>query len=157
MLSARLLAYQAKLLLADAHPNFEEAANLLMEAESHLIGRKLPDLEALTAELRERLSRSGPGTPGPPALVATPGGSAPGVTDGPVLRRGEANGKVPRPPLEAAGGAGVLVGNSPSIRRLIGQIHQAAPSRLPVLITGETGAGKELVAVAIHRESLRRS
>ena len=48
-----------------------------------------------------------------------------------------------------------LVGTSAPIRTLIEQIRQVAPSNGRVLITGENGSGKELVAGAIHRLSKR--
>ena len=41
-------------------------------------------------------------------------------------------------------------------RRCASAIHKAAPTNATVLIWGESGVGKELVARAIHRESLRR-
>jgi DNA-binding NtrC family response regulator len=48
-----------------------------------------------------------------------------------------------------------IVGDAPSIERLRRTIQQIAPTRLPVLIEGPTGAGKELVAQALHRASGR--
>ncbi|HVZ23886.1 MAG TPA: sigma-54 dependent transcriptional regulator [Vicinamibacterales bacterium] len=48
-----------------------------------------------------------------------------------------------------------LVGASPAIERVMGQVKRAAPSNATVLILGESGVGKELVARAIHRSSLR--
>ncbi len=48
-----------------------------------------------------------------------------------------------------------IVGSSPAIQHVFRQIALVAESDLPVLITGETGTGKELVAAAIHRHSLR--
>ncbi|MCC6317243.1 MAG: sigma-54-dependent Fis family transcriptional regulator [Gemmatimonadaceae bacterium] len=48
-----------------------------------------------------------------------------------------------------------LVGRSPAIEKLRWQIAKAAASPLPILIEGQTGVGKELVAEAIHRESRR--
>jgi len=48
-----------------------------------------------------------------------------------------------------------MVGESPALRALAEQIRQVAPSMGRVLITGENGAGKELVAHAIHRLSKR--
>jgi len=50
-----------------------------------------------------------------------------------------------------------LVGNSPEFRRLLNLIDRVAPSDSIVLITGETGAGKEWVAKLIHARSCRRS
>ena len=50
-----------------------------------------------------------------------------------------------------------MVGESPAIRVLRGVITQAAPSNGRVLVFGENGTGKELVARAIHAQSLRSS
>ena len=49
----------------------------------------------------------------------------------------------------------VMVGDSPAIKRLRAEIAQAAPSNGRALVYGENGTGKELVARAIHAESLR--
>jgi anaerobic nitric oxide reductase transcription regulator len=51
---------------------------------------------------------------------------------------------------------GQLIGTSPALRRLREEIALVAASDLAVLITGETGVGKELVARHIHEESNRR-
>lgn len=48
-----------------------------------------------------------------------------------------------------------MIGASPAIKKLKQQIKVAAPSSGWVLITGENGTGKELVARAIHRQSVR--
>ena len=48
-----------------------------------------------------------------------------------------------------------LVGESPAIRRIFEQMRKAAPSNATVLIPGESGVGKELVARGVHRGSLR--
>ena len=53
-----------------------------------------------------------------------------------------------------AGFAGI-VGRDPRMIQIFKQIRQLAENDYPVLITGETGTGKELVATAIHRESRR--
>jgi DNA-binding NtrC family response regulator len=50
-----------------------------------------------------------------------------------------------------------FIGESPEFRRLLGLIDRIAPSDSTVLITGETGAGKERVAKLIHARSPRRS
>lgn len=48
-----------------------------------------------------------------------------------------------------------IVGKSERILKMLDLVGQAAPSRANVLITGETGTGKELVAKAIHANSPR--
>jgi two-component system nitrogen regulation response regulator NtrX len=48
-----------------------------------------------------------------------------------------------------------LVGQSPAIRALMGQIFRAAPTAGRVLILGENGSGKEVVARLIHQHSTR--
>jgi two-component system nitrogen regulation response regulator NtrX len=48
-----------------------------------------------------------------------------------------------------------LVGDSPALARVLDQIRRAAPSSATVLILGESGVGKELIARSIHRGSLR--
>lgn len=48
-----------------------------------------------------------------------------------------------------------IVGNSPAIRKLKEQIDRAAPSDAWVLILGENGTGKELVARRLHKKSQR--
>ena len=49
-----------------------------------------------------------------------------------------------------------LVGRSPALVELREWIGRVAPTALPVLIQGETGSGKELVARQLHRRSARR-
>src|SRR5439155_24730301 len=48
-----------------------------------------------------------------------------------------------------------LVGESPAMERLRREIALLAAADLPVLVAGETGTGKELVALALHRQSGR--
>ena len=60
-----------------------------------------------------------------------------------------------REALAEAGGFDELIGVSPAIRKVFSLVEQVAPSKASVLITGETGTGKELVARAIHRRSPR--
>jgi two-component system nitrogen regulation response regulator NtrX len=50
-----------------------------------------------------------------------------------------------------------LVGGSPAMRKLLGEIALAGPSPARVLLSGENGTGKELVARALHEASPRRA
>src|SRR6476661_3854073 len=50
-----------------------------------------------------------------------------------------------------------IVGTSPALQVVLSRISKVAPSDSIVLVTGETGTGKELVARAIHRRSHRAS
>jgi transcriptional regulator with GAF, ATPase, and Fis domain len=50
-----------------------------------------------------------------------------------------------------------IVGTSPALQTVLSRISKVAPSDSTVLINGETGTGKELVARAIHRRSNRSS
>src|SRR5216683_99410 len=48
-----------------------------------------------------------------------------------------------------------IVGSSEALRRVLSQISKVAPTDSTVLISGETGTGKELIASAIHKRSKR--
>jgi formate hydrogenlyase transcriptional activator len=49
-----------------------------------------------------------------------------------------------------------VIGESPALKHVLAQVETVAPSDATVLILGETGTGKELIARAIHRLSSRR-
>ena len=49
-----------------------------------------------------------------------------------------------------------MVGRSPALEKVWDAVRRAAPTNATVLIMGESGVGKELVARAIHRNSLRK-
>ncbi len=48
-----------------------------------------------------------------------------------------------------------IIGNSPQLAECLNQVAQVAVSDLSVLVTGETGTGKEMIARAIHANSAR--
>src|SRR5690606_8058608 len=52
---------------------------------------------------------------------------------------------------------GEMVAESPVMRRVLDQVAAVAQSDSPVLISGESGVGKELVATAVHDLSERRT
>ena len=71
----------------------------------------------------------------------------------------------PEPPPETEAGAAqplpqlpkdLIIGSSPSIQRVLGQVQLVAPKNTTVLITGETGTGKERISQGIHLLSHRR-
>jgi len=91
-------------------------------------------------------------------------GDSPGSGEEPTVVASQTpSGPVPRtafplrtdagPPEDSPFG---LVGGSAHIRKLADTIRRVAPSDVPVLIEGETGCGKELVARGIHDASDRR-
>ncbi|MCS3748532.1 two-component system NtrC family response regulator [Xanthomonas arboricola] len=75
------------------------------------------------------------------------------VVERALLSRADAATAEPPIPLPEEDDA--LVGHSPAMRTVHKRIGLAAASELPVLITGETGTGKELAARALHRASAR--
>ena len=103
---------------------------------------RLRALGRLDLELRAACELS------PTALMELAGGVAPRArrSERPAPETGAAT---PEGPLAR------LVGGSPAMATLRATIRRYAPSRAPVLITGETGTGKELVARALHEASPR--
>ncbi|MFQ5506982.1 MAG: sigma-54-dependent transcriptional regulator [Planctomycetota bacterium] len=73
---------------------------------------------------------------------------------------GAARGKVPDEDISAVAGEGIfggIIGRSRAIGNLLQLVQQIAVTDSTVLITGETGTGKELIGQAIHRASARAS
>ena len=80
-------------------------------------------------------------------MIVTPGIANPrGAV--PIARGRERHGGEPR-------GFERIVGDSAALREAVNRARQLAPSRVPVLLLGDTGVGKELFAQGIHRASDR--
>jgi len=75
--------------------------------------------------------------------------------------RGQFNGKLTQEKLyledetRSEMNFGEIIGNSASLRRLLKRVETVAPTDSTVLIYGETGTGKELIAHSIHKKSQR--
>jgi two-component system nitrogen regulation response regulator GlnG len=72
-----------------------------------------------------------------------------------AVERARAQTRPPPAPLPATDPEPELIGSAPAMRELFRSIGRVAATNLNVLITGETGTGKELVAHALHRHSTR--
>jgi two-component system nitrogen regulation response regulator GlnG len=73
----------------------------------------------------------------------------------PTPGRARAVDDMPAQPADASPAEDALVGDTPAMQALFRAIGRLAQAPLGVLVTGETGTGKELVARALHRESPR--
>jgi len=60
-------------------------------------------------------------------------------------------------PVKSEGSASGIIGSSSALRAVLNRVAIVAPTTATVLIQGETGTGKELIARAIHDASTRRS
>ena len=67
-----------------------------------------------------------------------------------LKERLEAENVVLQQEVRHAHGFEEIVGTSPALGRVLAQVEQVAPTDAPVLLLGETGTGKDLVARAIH-------
>jgi two-component system response regulator PilR (NtrC family) len=73
-----------------------------------------------------------------------------------IESRSNGNGAEKRDDAEERNHFGVLVGESPQMKKIYDLIRRVADTKSNILVSGESGTGKELVARAIHRLSPRR-
>jgi two-component system response regulator HydG len=117
---------EAEVVLLTGHGSIDAAVQAMKDGAFDFL-TKPPDTERLLRVLRRAAERRA------------------------LLRRTQA--------LEAAAGDGrerALIAESPAMKRLLALVDQAAPTDATVLITGETGTGKELLARRLHALSPRR-
>ena len=165
------LSAASDLLQAQGHD--VATANSLGAARSQL-GGSMPDVLLLDLilpdgnglELLDELSGRGPrkivlvtGHPGIKAHIANLSGPAVSYLTKPIDARDLAaavHTGDEQTPIERGGNHfGLLVGEHETMRAVYAQIERVARTDTPVLVVGETGTGKELVATAIHRASGR--
>jgi DNA-binding NtrC family response regulator len=119
------------------------------------VSRRHASLDLVDGQVRVRDLRSTNGTYVHDALVLD-GFVGPGQVlrvGGTQLRLQPQPASLPQPPQRTS--FGKVVGSSPEMRRLYPILERLAPSMVPVVIEGETGTGKELLAEAIHDASDR--
>jgi DNA-binding NtrC family response regulator len=91
-------------------------------------------------QLQEVLSRVGASPGRPPARLRLASSSAPAAAPAPAAHR-----------------FGKLIGRSRPMRHVFQQIERVAPTGVTVLLSGESGSGKELAACTLHEMSPRRA
>jgi DNA-binding NtrC family response regulator/tetratricopeptide (TPR) repeat protein len=136
---------KALVLLARATTDTAEARRVLYRASACYaeIGAE----RELALVERELLHRAVPGVPGPGAAADPTVAAALGVTAGTGGRSGRRVARKLASP--------VLVGRSRALGRVLDLVGRAAATDLSVIVVGETGTGKELIARAIHEQSDR--
>jgi two-component system NtrC family response regulator len=149
-----------------------EGKKLLAEADVVFLDLRLPDQSGLS--LLQSRSEPPRGKANPALVIVTAYAEAENVIEAmklgafdhlekpvgrkeieDVLRRALARPVLPRETRQPSYENEVFVGSSPLIRRVQKLVGIAASSEVPVLVQGETGTGKEVVARMIHRHSHR--
>ena len=74
-----------------------------------------------------------------------------------ILQAGPRQGLTSQTTLQRALGKSAIIVDAPAMRAVYNLVERLAPSDIAVLISGETGVGKEIIAEAIHRASGARS
>ena len=126
---------------------------------------QLAELVRATLDTVDRLASATAGTAGTAADGAAAGALAGTLTGAPDDPAAASPAQAPSPShyaahaerraLDARFDFSAIVGEHPRLLKVLATIGQVAATRAPVLILGESGSGKELVADAIHRNSTR--
>ena len=126
---------------------------------------QLAELVRATLDTVDRLASATAGTAGAAADGAAAGALAGTLTGAPDDPAAASPAQAPSPShcaahaerraLDARFDFSAIVGEHPRLLKVLATIGQVAATRAPVLILGESGSGKELVADAIHRNSTR--
>ena len=150
---ADLNSLGSQLLIAVAVPESAEAAGFLKASMCQPL--RIPTLAVLPNESREDLLHA--------AAEAADDFMFWPVREQELQQRVKRLLGIARPDLEAAKrqitaelGMAQLVGSAPAFREVVAHLARMAPSDAPVLLSGETGTGKEVCARAIHLLSRRR-
>jgi DNA-binding NtrC family response regulator len=112
-------------------------------------------LDAQRVVLRDLGSRNGTRVDGVPVLAA-PLEDGARISLGRSALRFELRDATLALPLSTQASFGLMTGRSPAMRAAFALLERAAVGDTTVLLTGETGTGKELAARSLHRQGLRR-
>lgn len=114
---------------------------LARKASQRVLQRALDELHQLRERMTEKHTQSRPGMTRPESRQPDP------LQAENVHLRREAQERLV---------TGIIIGQSPAVRRVLAQVEQVAATDSTVLLIGETGTGKELLAARLHELGVRR-
>ncbi|MDP6620533.1 MAG: sigma-54 dependent transcriptional regulator, partial [Nitrospinota bacterium] len=142
----RKLDFSCQVVVLTAHGTTANAVEAMREGAVDFLEKPL-DPDQLSVLFQKVAARSAPKAPAPGGPGRAGGGAAeagPGpVSLSPEELRREAERQ--------------FIGEAPGVRRVRALLLQAAPTEAPILLAGESGVGKEVVARTIHVLSTRRN